>query len=131
MGYEHAIEQFEAMDRVVSAAEASLELADLLRQQGDARAAVAAARRSQRLVDASGGARTPPLLRGASIEPLTNREREVALLAATGLASKQIAIRLSISKRTVDTHLDRIYRKLGVAGREELAEALEPSTRTY
>ena len=119
------------MGRVVSAAEAALELADLLRQQGDARAAVAAARHSQRLVDASGGARTPPLLRGATIEPLTNREREVALLAATGLASKQIAIRLSISKRTVDTHLDRIYRKLGVAGRAELAEALEPSTRTY
>ena len=35
VGYERAIEQFEAMDRVVSAAEASLELADLLRQQGD------------------------------------------------------------------------------------------------
>ena len=53
------------------------------------------------------------------------------MLAATGLPSKQIASRLTVSKRTVDTHLDRIYRKLGVAGRDELSEALEPSTRTY
>ena len=118
------------MDRVVSAAEAAVELADLLQQQGDPRAAAAAARRSQRLVELSGGARTPPLLRGSTIEPLTNREREVALLAASGLPSKQIANRLAISKRTVDTHLDRIYRKLGVTRRDELADALEPGTRT-
>jgi ATP/maltotriose-dependent transcriptional regulator MalT len=39
----------------------------------------------------------------------------VALLAATGWPANTASG--SISKRTVDTHLDRIYRKLGVAGR--------------
>jgi DNA-binding CsgD family transcriptional regulator len=56
---------------------------------------------------------------------LTAREREVALLAANGLTSKDIAARLYLSKRTVDTHLDRIYRKLGVTGRDELDAALD------
>jgi ATP/maltotriose-dependent transcriptional regulator MalT len=128
--YEEALDRFEGMDRVVSAAEVALELADVLRRQGDTRAAAAAARRSQSLVEASGGARTPPLLRGVAVEPLTKREREVALLAAAGLPSKGIAERLTVSKRTVDTHLDRIYRKLGVTSRDQLAEALEPRATT-
>jgi DNA-binding CsgD family transcriptional regulator len=124
-GYEDALAQFEAMDRVVSAAEVALELADAARRQGDARGAAAAARRSADLVEASGGARTPPLQRGIAVDPLTKREREVALLAASGLPSRDIAAKLTVSKRTVDTHLDRIYRKLGVSGREQLPEALE------
>jgi DNA-binding CsgD family transcriptional regulator len=124
-GYEDALGQFEAMDRVVSAAEVALELADAARRQGDARGAAAAARRSADLVEASGGARTPPLQRGIAVDPLTKREREVALLAASGLPSRDIAEKLTVSKRTVDTHLDRIYRKLGVSGREQLSEALE------
>lgn len=128
--YQEALERFEAMDRVVSAAEVALELADVLRRQGDARAASAAARRSQGLVEVSGGARTPPLLRGVTVEPLTKREREVALLAASGLPSKEIAGKLSVSKRTIDTHLDRIYRKLGVTGRDQLADALQPRATT-
>jgi DNA-binding CsgD family transcriptional regulator len=128
--YEDVLERFETMDKVVAAAEVALELADVLRRQGDGRGAVAASRRSQRLVEASGGARTPPLLRGEGVEPLTKREREVALLAAGGLPSKEIAERLTVSKRTIDTHLDRIYRKLGVSGREHLAEALDAGPTT-
>jgi DNA-binding NarL/FixJ family response regulator len=128
--YEEALEAFEAIDAVVFAAEVATELADLLRARGDTRAAAAAARRSAELAAAAGGARTPPLLRGSGFEPLTRREREVALLAAGGLANKEIAERLSVSKRTVDTHLDRVYRKLGVGGRDELVEALEPESPT-
>ena len=56
--------------------------------------------------------------------PLTNREREIALLAADGLASRVIAERLYLSVRTVDNHLARIYTKLGVTNRSELAAAL-------
>jgi DNA-binding CsgD family transcriptional regulator len=128
--FEDALEAFEAIDCVAFAAETAIELADLLRARGDTRAAAAAARRSAALVEASGGVRTPPLMRGVGVEPLTRREREVALLAAGGLASKEIAQRLSVSRRTVDTHLDRVYRKLGVSGRDELTGALEPETPT-
>jgi DNA-binding CsgD family transcriptional regulator len=56
---------------------------------------------------------------------LTAREREVATLAARGLPTIQIAARLHVSRRTVESHLDRVYRKLGIDGRRRLAEALE------
>jgi len=55
---------------------------------------------------------------------ITRREREIALLAARGLASKQIAARLFISSRTVDNHLAKVYVKLGVRTRAELAAVL-------
>jgi DNA-binding NarL/FixJ family response regulator len=108
----------------VYAAETAADLGDLHRRSGDQRAASAIGQRMTQLIDRVGGARTPPLLRGAGVDPLTSREREVALLAADGLATKEIATRLYLSKRTVDTHLDRIYRKLGISSREELPIAL-------
>lgn len=49
--------------------------------------------------------RTPPLTGVGPVVPLTTRQRDVALLAAQGLASKQIAQRLHVSARTVDNHL--------------------------
>ena len=46
-------------------------------------------------------------------EQLSVREREVLLLAAKGLSSKEVAKKLFISERTVQTHLASIYDKLG------------------
>ena len=46
------------------------------------------------------------------------------LLAAAGRSSRDIGDLLGLSTRTVDTHLARVYRKLGVAGRSDLAGAL-------
>ncbi|MGW2213040.1 LuxR C-terminal-related transcriptional regulator [Streptomyces sp. NPDC001781] len=57
-------------------------------------------------------------------DPLSSREREVAELAASGLRSRQIAERLFLSTRTVDSHLARVYRKLNVSSRLGLAGAL-------
>jgi DNA-binding CsgD family transcriptional regulator len=51
-------------------------------------------------------------------------EREVALLAATGMSSKDIAERLYLSVRTVNNHLQHAYTKLGVGSRAGLARAL-------
>src|SRR4029077_15628080 len=73
------------------------------------------------------GARTPGLLDVATPEPLTAREKEIAILAAERLQSKEIADRLSLSVRTVNNHLQRIYVKLGVTSRTELAAALSAS----
>ncbi|MFY1633793.1 LuxR C-terminal-related transcriptional regulator [Solwaraspora sp. WMMB335] len=65
---------------------------------------------------------TPALLAG---QPrLTDRENQVARLAAAGVASKDIAERLFLSPRTVENHLQRAYGKLGVTSRTELASAL-------
>jgi DNA-binding CsgD family transcriptional regulator len=66
--------------------------------------------------------RTPALR--AARPALTERERQVARLAAAGVASKQIADQLFLSPRTVENHLQRVYGKLGVTNRSELAHAL-------
>ncbi len=123
-----AVDRLAALPCHVLAAEAALELADLHRRAGATREAAAATRRAVLLVEAAGGARTPGLLRGDAVEPLSPREREVALLAAGGMPSKDIAERLYVSKRTVDTHLGSVYRKLGVTGRSQLGAALAPVT---
>ncbi|HEX5347408.1 MAG TPA: helix-turn-helix transcriptional regulator, partial [Pseudonocardiaceae bacterium] len=51
---------------------------------------------------------------------LTRRERQVAELAAGGYTASQIAARLYIGVRTVETHLARGYRKLGVSCKQQL-----------
>jgi DNA-binding CsgD family transcriptional regulator len=71
-----------------------------------------------------GDVRTPGLSAGFETQQLTRREREVAGLAASGASSRQIAAGLCVSSRTVENHLQRIYAKLGVTSRDELAEAL-------
>jgi DNA-binding CsgD family transcriptional regulator len=56
--------------------------------------------------------------------PLTAGERRVTELVLQGLTNHEVAIKLCISKRTVDTHLAHIYRKLGIRGRSQLREAV-------
>lgn len=70
------------------------------------------------------GARTPLLDLRAAVEGLSLREREIASLTASGLGRRQIAERFFISTRTVDSHLQRIYAKLGVSGRDGLRRVL-------
>jgi len=57
-------------------------------------------------------------------EELTAREREIAELVAEGLTNKEIAARLFVSVRTVEATLSRLYGKLGVRSRTELAAHL-------
>jgi DNA-binding CsgD family transcriptional regulator len=56
---------------------------------------------------------------------LTAQEREIAMLAATGLTNKQIGRQLSLSHRTVGGHLYRIFPKLGITSRAALRDALD------
>jgi DNA-binding CsgD family transcriptional regulator len=79
--------------------------------------------RAQQLLERCAGA-TTALLRRSVGEGLTTREREVAGFAARGLTDSEIAARLSVSRRTVETHLYRVYTKLGVSGRRELRPLL-------
>ncbi len=55
---------------------------------------------------------------------LTDTERQVAELVASGLANKEVASRLSLATRTVEANLTRVYQKLGVGSRTELARRL-------
>lgn len=68
-----------------------------------------------------GGAGRRAVAAAAGPESLTEREREVAELAAEGLTAREIGERLFIGKRTVETHLARAYAKLGVGSKLELA----------
>ena len=62
-----------------------------------------------------------PGRRPADKDVLTTREREVAELVASGLANKEVAARLHVSLRTVEATLSKVYVKLGVRSRTELA----------
>jgi DNA-binding CsgD family transcriptional regulator len=52
---------------------------------------------------------------------LTNAERRVAALVADGRTNREVAAQLFTTVATVEAHLTRVYRKLGVRSRTELA----------
>jgi pimeloyl-ACP methyl ester carboxylesterase/DNA-binding CsgD family transcriptional regulator len=54
---------------------------------------------------------------GPSMEALSSRELEVLELVAAGMTNEAIAVRLSLSVRTVERHVSNIYGKLGVSGK--------------
>ena len=70
------------------------------------------------------GERVPA--RSMAVSPaLSPQELEIAQLAAEGLSNREIGERLFLSHRTIGSHLYRIFPKLGVASRADLAEALD------
>jgi len=126
-GLADAAGDFEAQGAMLLAAEAASGAAEAFSRAGDRRAATAARRRASALGADCEGAVTPGLVPEAAV-PLTGREREIAMLAAEGMASKDIAERLYLSVRTVDNHLQHAYAKLGVSSRAGLARALGSGT---
>jgi DNA-binding NarL/FixJ family response regulator len=66
------------------------------------------------------GARLPPRAVKVGAGRLTERELEIARLAAAGKSNKAIGKSLDISTRTVGTHLSNIFKKLCVESREQL-----------
>jgi len=115
-------EAFAELDALLVAAEAAGAAAAAFRDAGREPSARAAAARAEALLAGCEGAR----LRSApAAEELTPREREIALLAASGLTSREIAARLVLSVRTVDNHLQRVFRKVGVSSRSELRPLIE------
>jgi predicted ATPase/DNA-binding CsgD family transcriptional regulator len=59
--------------------------------------------------------------RRSTVSGLSGREQEVARLVAEGLANKEIAARLHLSVRTVETHIRHMLTKLGLLNRTQLA----------
>ncbi|WP_067814038.1 helix-turn-helix transcriptional regulator [Nocardia inohanensis] len=130
-----AVDAYSAAEMPVQRAQALLLAAQLAGRQGDfglATARIAAARTELKAIGAHelvaeavaaqrrlAGSRP---VSGATV--LTGREREVADLAAQGLSNKEIASRLYLSPRTVEDHLGRILRKLGITGRAGIAHRL-------
>ena len=64
--------------------------------------------------------------RARTLAALSPREREIALLVASGMRNPAIAERLDISPRTVEVHKARVMEKLGAKGLDELIRRIQP-----
>ena len=117
-------DDFEGFGAMLYAAEARADVAVLLRNAGEARKGAAAGQHAIRLLALCEGAATPPVETLSARVHLTPGELDSALQAAAGRTNKQIADNLHLSVRTIESHLQRAYEKLGITGRHELAEAL-------
>jgi DNA-binding CsgD family transcriptional regulator len=117
---------FDAMGAGLLAAEAAADAAVAWKRAGEGREAAAAEHRAGTLATQSEGALTPALQGIETRVHLTPAERDAALLAAGGRSNKEIAGELILSVRTVENRLQRVYEKLGVSSRAELAEILTP-----
>ena len=111
---------YAAIGATLLAAEAARTAAAAHRRAGHTGSALTSAGRAERWLADCGNPYTPTLP-ADSPSPLTSRERDVVNLAAAGWASRRIADHLGLSVRTVDNHLGRAYRKLGVPGRKAFA----------
>jgi len=114
----------EDIGTILLAAEASYAAAQSHRAARDNRRAAAAAERATALHGRCENAVIPWVAGFQAEQVLTRRERHIALLAAAGRRDAEIAEDAQISIRTVQNHLAQAYRKLGVASRRDLPDAL-------
>ena len=130
--YRAAIEQLDGASLPAEQAEVMIDHGTALRHDGRPRESRESFRRAGELAESvgatwlarragqelatAGGRRRAR--RGA--QELTAQEQRIARLAATGASNKDIATYLGVTVRTVRTHLEHIYAKLGIASRREL-----------
>jgi DNA-binding NarL/FixJ family response regulator len=96
-----------------------LELADAIRRIADGDA-VFSPRLAGFVLDAFSAGGPPPGGGDPELDQLTPREREVLRLIARGYAYKEVARRLSLSVKTIETHVSSVLRKLQLSSRHEL-----------
>jgi len=121
-GLERAGDRFAEMGWRRSARHALAAAAVVARRDGAVRRARALAHRAEALAPTASDTDGGEDLGVAAWSALTSRERDIAGLVARGLTSKAVAVELHLSPRTVDNNLQRIYAKLGLESRRQLAE---------
>jgi DNA-binding CsgD family transcriptional regulator/DNA-binding transcriptional ArsR family regulator len=124
-GLAGAARAFEDAGMLLVAADAWARAGQQHRRAGRTGPAAVAAGHVARLVPACEGARTPGTAGARQHPVLTRREAEILRLVRDGLTNKQIAERLVLSPRTVESHRNNAYRKLGVSSAEELVAVLD------
>jgi DNA-binding CsgD family transcriptional regulator len=129
---EHALVEHERLPFPFELGRTLLVMGQIQRRRGERRAARETLERAIAVFEQIGAARWAANAReemrriGVRRAPagLTESERRVAELAAEGLTNSEVAARLFVSRRTVEANLARVYRKLGIRSRAQLAIAL-------
>jgi DNA-binding NarL/FixJ family response regulator len=119
-----AAEAFEHAGLHLDAAQAASLAAAAFQAAGSKDGASRASTLAARCADRCPGVQVPALNLRVDAPELTPREREIAILAARGESNPAIAKALTLSVRTVETYVLRVYRKLGVNNRTGLARVL-------
>lgn len=108
----------EWLRRVRRRADARTQL-ELALRDFEATSAIGFAERARREILAAGGSVPSG---SAPVDLLSSQERQVALLAARGATNAEIAATMFISPNTVDYHLHKVFRKLEISSRRQLAD---------
>jgi DNA-binding CsgD family transcriptional regulator len=111
---------FEQMGDAVAAVDAAAQAALAYRRQDKRGSALGCSSRAGTIAEQC-GVNTPALRRASAPLPLTDREEEIVMLIGAGLSNRAVAERLTLSVRTVESHIYRAMTKTGTASREELA----------
>lgn len=123
-------EEFENMGDVVAAIDAAAHAAVRYRSQELRGSSLTCSARVGALAERCGGVSTPALRQAEEVLPFTDREREIVMLLAAGLSNREVAERLTLSVRTVESHIYRAMSKTGTGSRDELVGLLSgPSAR--
>ncbi|HXS87409.1 MAG TPA: LuxR C-terminal-related transcriptional regulator [Mycobacterium sp.] len=120
--------EFEEIGDLIAAVDAAAHAAIAYRHHDRRGSALGCSARAEALAEQCGGARTPTLRKAVERLPFTDREREIVMLIGEGLSNRDIAQRLTVSVRTVESHIYKAMAKTGTPNRDELA-ALLPRLR--
>ena len=105
----------------VAAVDAAAHAAIVYRRQDLRGSALGCSTRADALAEQCGGAVHAGASSGQRALPLTDREREIAMLIGEGSSNREVAARLTLSLRTVENHIYNAMAKTGTTSRDELA----------
>jgi DNA-binding CsgD family transcriptional regulator len=115
--------EFENMGDLIAAVDAAAHAALSYRRQDKRGSALGCSTRADDLAQQC-GASTPALRQATESLPLSDREAEIVMLIGAGLSNRAVAERLTLSIRTVESHIYRAMMKTGTTSRDELAALL-------
>jgi DNA-binding CsgD family transcriptional regulator len=116
-------EEFERMGDLVAAVDAASHAAVAYRRRDKRGSALGCSTRAAALAEQC-GATTAALRQASEPLPLTEREAEIVMLIGEGLSNRAVAERLTLSVRTVESHIYRAMLKTGTTSRDQLAGLL-------